>query len=232
MPWPTSEIFQLDHRFTRALGPNVDRIRSLFYRLSLPPAGMIPKKKRHRVKKGTLPRSGKLAYVGCKSCRTGILKGVFMGQRFVSSCFLTAALLFGGAGSEAQNLEWVHGFGNASIQPWVLEVPEGSSDVYLAGSFQGTQDFNHSLGTATLQSSGFSDAFVAKYDSSGQFLWAGAIGGVSEWERVGDIEIDSLGNVYVWGNFRGTADFDPGPGVFNMTAGSFEDAFLLKLNTS
>lgn len=98
-----------------------------------------------------------------------------MGQRFASSCLITAALLFGGAGSEAQNLEWVHGFGNASIQPWVLEVPEGSSDVSLAGSFQGTQDFNHSLGTATLQSSGFSDAFVAKYDSSGQFAWVQAL---------------------------------------------------------
>src|SRR5262249_43193299 len=39
---------------------------------------------------------------------------------------------------------------------------------------------------------------------------------------------DGDGNVCVAGSFRGTVDFDKGPGVWSMTSGGFEDAFLAK----
>ncbi|MFA6152907.1 MAG: SBBP repeat-containing protein [Chitinophagaceae bacterium] len=41
---------------------------------------------------------------------------------------------------------------------------------------------------------------------------------------------DPAGNVYSIGYFSGTTDFDPGAGIFNMTAVGKSDAFILKLD--
>ncbi|MGZ3882822.1 MAG: Ig-like domain-containing protein [Bacteroidia bacterium] len=53
--------------------------------------------------------------------------------------------------------------------------------------------------------------------------------GFTDGEAVG---IDSLGNVYVAGMFGGTVDFDPGPGVFNLSAPTTDDGYLLKLDAN
>ncbi len=45
------------------------------------------------------------------------------------------------------------------------------------------------------------------------------------------ITADNSGDVICWGLFYATADFDPGPGAFNMTAAGIggEDHYLCKL---
>ncbi|MEM1178267.1 MAG: hypothetical protein AAGM22_07990 [Acidobacteriota bacterium] len=142
-----------------------------------------------------------------------------MGQKLLRSGALAAALLLAGTGAGAQNLEWVQSFGNEPIFPWFLEVPEGQTDVYLAGGFLSPADFDPGPGTAILQNSSFEDIFVAKYDSSGQYLWAGVIGGPPEMEFAFELETDSSGNVYLWGSFSGEVDFDPGPGTVLRNSG-------------
>lgn len=60
--------------------------------------------------------------------------------------------------------------------------------------------------------------------------WAFAIGGPLE-DVVNSMRMDAQGNIYVAGAFRGTVDFDPGPGRTELTAsGEFRDfdAFLAK----
>ena len=46
------------------------------------------------------------------------------------------------------------------------------------------------------------------------------------------IKTDSSGNIYVTGNFSGTADFDPGEGVVNLISGGQSDIFYAKYDTN
>ncbi|MDQ1256134.1 MAG: hypothetical protein QG656_730, partial [Candidatus Hydrogenedentes bacterium] len=67
--------------------------------------------------------------------------------------------------------------------------------------------------------------------ADGDFVWAKAMGGTgNEWSE--DITLDNAGNVYATGYFRSTADFDPGPGIFNLTSAGGIDVFVSKLNST
>lgn len=46
------------------------------------------------------------------------------------------------------------------------------------------------------------------------------------------IAVDDAGNVYTTGTFKGTIDFDPGPGVVNLTAAGAGDIFVVKMDAS
>ncbi|TNF47856.1 MAG: T9SS type A sorting domain-containing protein [Bacteroidetes bacterium] len=64
-----------------------------------------------------------------------------------------------------------------------------------------------------------------------ELTWAKGQGGSSnDYGRA--IFHDGSGGVYIVGSFSGTVDFDPGPGVFNLTATGTTDGYLLKLNSS
>ncbi len=69
---------------------------------------------------------------------------------------------------------------------------------------------------------------------AGFYNWAKRLGDASTNIDVGkSITSDKNGNVYVTGLFQGTADFDPGNGVFNLvTAGSSQNIFFAKYNAN
>ena len=108
---------------------------------------------------------------------------------------------------------------------------DSSGNVYVSGGFQGTVDFDPGPGTYNLTSAGNTDIFINKLDSSGNFSWASALGG-SSWEFVNGISVDLSGNVHATGTFQSTADFDPGPGTFNLTSAGSDDIFINKLDSS
>lgn len=58
--------------------------------------------------------------------------------------------------------------------------------------------------------------------------WAKQLSG-TDIEVGNSIKIDASGNVYTVGTFQGTADFDPGSGIFTLTAGGIE-SFITKLD--
>lgn len=68
------------------------------------------------------------------------------------------------------------------------------------------------------------DVVLAKYNSAGGYEWAftfGSTGSVTQDEGI-DLKIDPItGDVIVIGKMATTADYDPGPGIFNLNAPNF-----------
>jgi Ca2+-binding RTX toxin-like protein len=104
---------------------------------------------------------------------------------------------------------------------------DGAGNVYAAGTFYGTVDFDPGPGTESRIATN-TDAYVAKYDPDGSLLWVGAVQG-PQYESAADIAVDENGNVYLAGSFSGDPDFDPDPAVIHsLTNAGKTDAFVLK----
>lgn len=114
---------------------------------------------------------------------------------------------------------------------------DAAGNVYTAGNFQGTVDFDPGAGVFQLKSLGLRDIFVSKLDSAGTFVWTKRVGqafGTNTWAN--GLALDRGGNVHVTGHFTNLTDFDPGPGVFNLKSAGTDvfatDAFVLKLDAA
>ncbi len=59
--------------------------------------------------------------------------------------------------------------------------------------------------------------------------WAKRMGGTGS-DAGMNMVLDAAGNIYTTGSFSGTADFDPGTGVFNLTSTGNGDTFISKLD--
>jgi hypothetical protein len=126
----------------------------------------------------------------------------------------------------AKSTQMVEGIGyGARAHAMALD---NSGGIYIAGEFSGTADFNPGSGALQLTSAGDVDAYVWKLDTSGNFVWAGQMGGAAA-NRARGIGVDASGNIFVAGGFFGTADFDPGVGTFELTSNGGADLFLVKL---
>jgi len=142
----------------------------------------------------------------------------------------------------AGNFKWVRTWGGSIDNTWyfydggeaVAVDSEGS--IWVGGCFVGSADFDPGPGEFILTSvSAYSDAFLSKLDSAGEFVWAGNWGGDSgsSWGNVTcDVCAEPDGNVLVTGRTIGTCDFDPGPGIDEHTCAWYGSAFLSKFTSS
>ncbi|MEP7230897.1 MAG: SBBP repeat-containing protein [Ginsengibacter sp.] len=139
----------------------------------------------------------------------------------------------------AGNFVWAKKLGGTSNYDQARSIAaDASGNVYIAGDFYGTTDFDPGPAIFNL-TSGYDlspDVFISKLDASGNFVWANQLGGISNDDAYA-VTVDASGNVYTTGNFYGTADFDPGPGIFNMTPiddANYKnyDIFISKLDAS
>ena len=129
----------------------------------------------------------------------------------------------------AGNFGWAKGIGGTRSDIGFGITVDSKDNIYTTGDFGGTVDFDPGVGTFNLISENYIDAFVSKLDSTGDFLWAKAMGGTKDVTRK-SIAVDSVGNVFTVGNFFGTVDFDPGEGTFTLTSRGDDDIFVLKLS--
>ena len=118
---------------------------------------------------------------------------------------------------------WDAGFGIA-LDPVGNVVVTGR--FYYQG---GPRDFDPGPGTFYL-TAGHEDIFVLKLDGDGNFIWAVDFGTAPDESRGYSIAVDDAGNILTTGYFRGTVDFDPGPGTFDLTSPGTWSIFYLKLD--
>ncbi|MCB0577756.1 MAG: hypothetical protein KDD10_00400, partial [Phaeodactylibacter sp.] len=128
--------------------------------------------------------------------------------------------------------QWAFKLGGNSSERGRGIAVDGLGNVLVTGGFSGTVDFDPGPNTFSLTSIGLNDAFIAKYDASGAYQWAINMGGANVGVDGYGIAVDGSNNVLVTGSFTGTVDFDPGPGVVNLTSAGISDIFVAKYNPS
>lgn len=132
----------------------------------------------------------------------------------------------------AGNLLWARRMGGMGGEEGEAIAVDDAGNAYITGYFQQTADFDPGAGVANLTSVGGVDIFVMKLDPDGNFAWARAMNGAGLTSEVGmGITVDAVGNAYVTGTFTETVDFDPGPGINNLTSVGQQDVFVMKMDT-
>lgn len=103
-----------------------------------------------------------------------------------------------------------------------------TTGITIAGNFRGTFDADPGAPVKNVASKGGVDFFISSLfpnQLSEQVVFQPVLNqafsfGSSGFETGSDVEVDSLGNIYLSGFFRGTVDFDPGKSTVNLTASS------------
>ena len=131
--------------------------------------------------------------------------------------------------ASAQQYEWAGKFGGSGFEFGNAVALDQHGNVYVTGIFTDTVDFDPGPGEAKIFP-GDNNRYIVKLDAAGNYVWAKHMGGISP--EFGDaIKIDPNGNFYAIGNFRDTADFDPGSGFYQLFSEGSSDCFIQKLDS-
>ncbi|MEI7607441.1 MAG: SBBP repeat-containing protein [Rhodospirillaceae bacterium] len=126
---------------------------------------------------------------------------------------------------------WAKSFVGSTVGVGSGVAMDGSGNVYITGYFMNTVDFDPGAGIANLTTNAGTAVFIEKLDSSGNYVWAKAVGDTGV-DSGNGIAVDGSGNVYATGSFTGTVDFDPGAGTANLTGNGVGSVFIEKLDSS
>lgn len=134
--------------------------------------------------------------------------------------------------SNAQNFVWAKQIGGVGPDYSTSICTDPSGNVYTAGTFSGTADFDPGAASYPLTATaGGYDMYIVKLNSAGVFQWVIQIGNAST-EYLNGIATDPSGNIYATGSFSGTVDFNPSGTITNLTSAGNLDIFVLKLTTN
>jgi len=117
---------------------------------------------------------------------------------------------------------------------WGYDIDaDNYGNIYTTGWFSGEVDFDPGPGTAVLSSTDGYSAFIVKMDAAGNFNWVIPIQATGSGNRVETYStaIDNRGAIFNVGRLHGTADFDPGTGMLNLTANGFFDLYQAKFSS-
>lgn len=129
------------------------------------------------------------------------------------------------------NFLWVKQIGGTNIEGAFSIHLDNNEDLYVTGFFGETVDFDPNNGVHNLTATASGDIFIQKLNKDGNFIWAKQIG-ETNYNFGYSLKTDSKDNVLLTGSFRGTVDFNPGAGVFNLESNGNSDVFVLKLKAN
>lgn len=116
-------------------------------------------------------------------------------------------------------LIWARSAGGAKADEGASIAVDGLGGVYVSGKFDSAATF----GTTNIVGFGTADAYLAKYDTDGNFQWVRYGGGTGN-DYMNSIVIDKDKNILALGQFIGTATFGP----YILTSIGLDDLFFLK----
>ena len=136
---------------------------------------------------------------------------------FLTSCTSSAGYL------------WTKTWGGTSQDTGYGISVDSAGNILVAGTFGADVDFNPSGGDIHV-SNGDLDAFISKFDPSGNFIWASTWGGPSG-DVAYDCASDSTNAIGITGYFMDTVDFDPltPGGMYSFTSHTNHDSYIVKL---
>lgn len=102
---------------------------------------------------------------------------------------------------------------------------DGLGNIYFTGSYRGGVAF---AGPTLNSISATDDIFIAKLNSSGNYVWVKTAGGTSNTEAGFRLVCDNSNNVYLYGYYSGTANFGENASVVSYTSRGEYDQFLAK----
>ncbi|MEY2667661.1 MAG: hypothetical protein RJA59_299, partial [Pseudomonadota bacterium] len=128
---------------------------------------------------------------------------------------------------------WARRMGGAESDSAEAVAVDAAGAILVAGSFNGSTSVPGPLGPLALVPEGTGDAFVAKLDGDGQWLWATRMGGAGDPangapESAKAVAVDLAGNVYAAGGFLETVTFG-GTNLW-LTSAGLTDGWVAKLS--
>jgi hypothetical protein len=128
--------------------------------------------------------------------------------------------------SENGELIWVFSIGD-DLDDDITDVKlDNEGNIIITGSYMGTIDLDPGPSTASFTAvMDNNDGFLAKYSSSGNYIWGHSFGSFSN-DYGKHLAINSANDIYLAGYFNYSVDFDFGPSINELT-GQF-DIFLAK----
>ena len=164
------------------------------------------------------------------------------GNSYVTGYFSSATISFGSttltnAGSadiflakyDANgNVLWAKSAGGTGDDEANSVAVDASGNCYVTGYFFSP---TISFGSTTLTNAGGYDIFLAKYDATGNVLWAKSVGGISD-EQATSVAVDASGNTYMAGLFTSTTLVFGSTTLTDSGTGYSSDIFLSKYDSN
>lgn len=147
--------------------------------------------------------------------------------------FITTLLFLSGLSLFSQNYSWAKNISGTGNEICYSMSKDASGNIYMAGSFEGSADFDPSPSMSdTKTSAGSKDIFMTKYNSLGNYLWSVKMGG-SGIDEAKFIKVNPANNdIYLVGTFQNVVDFDFGSPTATLSSAGGYDIFFARYNAS
>jgi hypothetical protein len=131
------------------------------------------------------------------------------------------------SGIRQAKAQYAYGFGGPNNDYGNGVVSDGAGGVFMTGSFRDTIDFDPGPGVEGRTSVGSDDIFLVRYDPNGVPVFVHTFGSlVNDFGNA--VASDGAGGVVMIGQFQETVDFDPGPGLAELTSKGAYDIVMAR----
>lgn len=158
-------------------------------------------------------------WVAGEFSQTAVFADTYLTSLGGSNCFICLV------GSDLE-MQWVERVGSTNMSSGFGVGNDGGGNCYLAGMFGSTAIFENNFGSITKTSEGETDAFIAKLDEYGTWLWANSCGG-QDYDGAHDV---SLSGDYVcitgfyYDEFSINGNIIPNSGFSDILLGRLDNA--------